>query len=77
MLKHAQASKVQVILKSGSQSLQMIIQDNGIGCQGEPLPQRGGLGFQSMQERAAEIGAKLEIDPVAEKGVLVFIEVAL
>jgi signal transduction histidine kinase len=77
VLKHAQASKVQVILKSTSQSLQMIIQDNGIGFQGEPLPQRGGLGFQSMQERAVEIGAKLEIDPVADKGVRVFIEVAL
>jgi signal transduction histidine kinase len=77
VLKHAQASKVQVVLKHNSQSLWLKIQDNGIGFQGEPLPQGGGFGIQSMQERAAEIGATLEISPAPDKGLCIFVEVPL
>jgi signal transduction histidine kinase len=77
VIKHAQANQVSISLKQLQKSLQMTIQDNGIGFQDSTVPVKGGLGFQSMQERAAEMNAKLEINPVSDGGLRVFIEVSL
>jgi signal transduction histidine kinase len=76
VIKHAQASKVEIILKQFEKTVQMTVQDNGVGFQDSPVPEKSSLGFQSMRERAAEMGAKLEISPVPEGGTRVFIEVS-
>jgi signal transduction histidine kinase/ligand-binding sensor domain-containing protein len=71
VLKHAQARRVAVSLSPTGQSVTLEIADNGIGSDPTTTGRRGGLGLRGMEERAAEIGARLEIESAAGSGTLV------
>jgi PAS domain S-box-containing protein len=55
VVRHAQATKVQVTLGYYEQALLLSIQDNGCGF--DPGVSSGGIGLVSMRERCAAIGA--------------------
>ncbi len=55
VLKHAQASAVQVALDFSASSLAIEITDNGVGF--DPARARGGRGLDNMQIRAQKLGA--------------------
>ncbi|MCP4359812.1 MAG: sensor histidine kinase [Chloroflexi bacterium] len=66
ILKHAQATTVQLTLSYMSDLVILDVQDNGVGLDGaEPSTLSGGYGLQAMQERAAHCGgfAAIESDP--------------
>ena len=47
----------------------LIVEDDGVGFDpGEPPDSEGGFGLLGMQERAALVGATLEIESSAGKG---------
>jgi signal transduction histidine kinase/ligand-binding sensor domain-containing protein len=71
VLKHAQARRVGVSLGQDEQSVTLKISDDGIGCDPARARRSGGLGLRGMEERAAEIGARLEIDSAAGSGTTV------
>jgi signal transduction histidine kinase/CheY-like chemotaxis protein len=58
--KHAEASQATVTLHARSGRVTLRIQDNGCGFDLEPIPP-GHLGLGIMRERAASVGANLEI----------------
>jgi two-component system sensor histidine kinase UhpB len=61
--KHAHATSVDVILERRSDHVLLIVEDNGVGF--EPAgahPGRQGFGLLGMRERAALVGATLEIE---------------
>ena len=75
VVKHAQASRVDVRLRSipspaptgRGRVLELCISDDGLGFEpGSVSPERLGLGI--MRERAAAIGAGLEIDSQVGRG---------
>jgi signal transduction histidine kinase/ligand-binding sensor domain-containing protein len=68
VLKHAQARRVAVALRQDGQSVTLEITDDGTGCDLSGARRSGGLGLQGMKERAAEIGARLEIESAAGNG---------
>ena len=45
-----------------------MIEDDGCGFDPELEHASGGFGLQSMQERAASVGAVLSVDSVPERG---------
>ncbi len=59
VLKHAQASEVDISLTKQAETLNLTIKDNG---QWKHNPNASGTGSHSMRERAAHIGGKLEVD---------------
>jgi signal transduction histidine kinase len=71
VVKHARASQVQIKLASEEGKLVMTIRDNGIGFTQTPAPsasngvssngQPGGMGLQTMRERATALGGALQI----------------
>jgi two-component system, NarL family, sensor histidine kinase UhpB len=74
--KHAQAKNVDVILERRSDSVLLIVEDDGVGF--EPPAGNGGrsgqgFGLLGMQERAALVGASLQIESAAGKGTTVFV----
>jgi signal transduction histidine kinase len=76
VLKHAQARRVVVSLcqdeRTGTEPLRVTLEiaDDGIGFD-QAGGRQGGLGLRGMEERAAEIGARLEIGGAAGGGALV------
>jgi signal transduction histidine kinase len=77
-LKHAQASKVQVILDLGAVPARIEVRDDGNGFDPDAVSLRARhLGLVSMEERAGVIGGKLRIDAAPGRGTSVTVEVVL
>lgn len=81
ILKHAQASEVQVQFMKDEHQAQLAVQDNGLGFE-QPkdwldLVRQGHLGLVGMRERAEAIGGHLEIHAQAGKGTRVLVTVPL
>jgi signal transduction histidine kinase len=65
--KHAQASHVDLSLRSDEGRIELSISDDGHGFDLDTIPP-GHLGVGIMYERAAEVGAQLAIESAPEKG---------
>lgn len=68
VIKHADATHVDVVLTVAHPSLIVAIRDNGIGIAGQGEVQDAhaahrGIGLLGLQERAASIGGKVEVRP--------------
>jgi PAS domain S-box-containing protein len=61
VFKHAHASRVDVLLEVRDGSLALVVEDDGIGFDPAASDRAQGIGLLGMRERAALIGATLEI----------------
>jgi signal transduction histidine kinase len=69
IVRHAQASQVQVRLVKDENALVLTVKDNGIGfALNKRAPRAATLGLVSMHERAHAAGGTVEIDSVRSKG---------
>jgi signal transduction histidine kinase len=64
---HGASEHVRVSLEQ-CEELRLVIEDDGCGFDADRRPDAGGFGLQSMQERAASVGAVLSVDSVPEQG---------
>jgi signal transduction histidine kinase len=67
-LKHAHARRVVISLGQSGQTVVLEVADDGAGFDRAAARRSGGLGLHGMEERAAEIGARLEIESAAGSG---------
>ncbi len=72
IIKHANARQVQMWLAGDDQQLKLVITDDGCGF--DPLAVPAGMGLNIMHERAAGIGASLEIHSQPGQGTTVDME---
>jgi PAS domain S-box-containing protein len=78
VIKHARADHVDIVLERGREYVSLIIEDNGVGFDLSSTPKTGhGLGLTGMRERAALIGADLEIESTPGHGTTVFARVPI
>jgi PAS domain S-box-containing protein len=76
--KHAQARRVDVILERQADSVLLIVEDDGVGFDAEEDNGSGrGFGLIGMQERAALVGATVEVESTAGKGTTVFLRMTI
>jgi PAS domain S-box-containing protein len=80
VLKHARAAHVDVALERHADHLSLIVEDDGTGFDasntaGEMVG--GGVGLVGMRERAALIGAELQIESAVGRGTTVFVRVPI
>jgi two-component system NarL family sensor kinase len=69
--RHANATRVSVIITSAGNGPQMLIEDNGQGFAHLPATRsRSGLGLRNMQERMEHFGGSLEVRTTAKGTVL-------
>lgn len=67
IIKHANATKINVVLNYSPEQLSIIISDNGSGFE-QTAAKNNGIGIQNMHNRAKMIGAELDIQSEVEKG---------
>jgi signal transduction histidine kinase len=68
VLKHAQAHCVAVSLVRVPGRARLEVADDGTGFDPQAESRGGGLGLRGMRERAAEIGAQIEVESAAGSG---------
>jgi len=77
ILKHAHARHISVYLRWEPFPMVLEVADDGVGFDPTVARQQGGLGLQGMDERAAQLGARLSIQSQAGEGTRVRVEVHL
>jgi PAS domain S-box-containing protein len=72
--RHSRASSVDVILERRGDHVMLIVEDNGVGFDSaRTTSERRGFGLLGMHERAALVGATLQIDSEVGKGTSVLL----
>ncbi|MDM7921131.1 MAG: PAS domain S-box protein [Pyrinomonadaceae bacterium] len=81
VVKHAEATRVEVLFERTGNSAVLIVEDNGIGFDnGTPRPAShspGGLGLSGMRERTELIGGSLEIDTEPGLGTSIHVRIPI
>jgi signal transduction histidine kinase len=78
VIKHARAAQVDVALERHTDHISLIVEDDGVGFDPSNAAMlTGGVGLVGMRERAALIGADLQIESRAGGGTTVFFRVPL
>ena len=75
--RHSRATKVEIILERRADHVLLVVEDDGAGF--EPADETGqsaGFGLRGMHERAALVGASLEIESAAGKGTTILLRMA-
>ncbi len=80
-VRHAKASRIEIAIRFGARELQMTIQDDGRGFDGQPHPEAAGpaghFGLAGMRERAEAIGGAFAIESFPGKGTQIRVSVAI
>ena len=72
--KHARARHVEIILERRADLVSLIVEDDGVGFDlAEMDGKRRGFGLLGMQERAALVGATVQIESAAGEGTTIFV----
>ena len=74
VLRHAKASKAEIVIKEDFAKYIFEISDNGVGIKEEDLTSQTSFGIMGMKERAVVIGASLQIKKL-EKGTGIFLNI--
>jgi signal transduction histidine kinase len=75
VVRHAQATRADVLLEGRGDRIMVIIEDNGRGFEPETASGPGHLGLVGIQERAMAIGGSLTIESTLRGGTALFVEV--
>lgn len=71
-VKHAQAKRIEVVLKFEKRQFELCVSDDGRGfAPSHPPASEGGFGLVGMQERAAELRGELNVSSTPGKGCVV------
>jgi signal transduction histidine kinase len=71
-VKHAQAKRIEVVLKFERRQFELCVSDDGHGFDpSHPPASEGGFGLVGMRERAVELHSELNMSSAPEKGCVV------
>jgi two-component system, NarL family, sensor histidine kinase LiaS len=73
-IRHSDAARLTLRLSATSESVRVIVQDNGVGLDPTP-PRAGAFGLTSMRERAEQLGGTCSIVSHPGNGTIVAVEV--
>jgi two-component system CheB/CheR fusion protein len=74
VLKHAHASRVDVVLEGQREAVTLIVEDDGVGFDPAAVENAvTGIGLVGMRERAALIGATLQVESAPGKGTTLYL----
>jgi signal transduction histidine kinase len=77
ILRHAQATRVDIDLNRDSSWVYMKVADNGVGISGSNRKKANAFGLAGMKERVSMLGGELKIDSVEKKGTTLAISIPL
>ena len=76
-VRHAKPTVVTVTLRWDTPNLILQVTDNGSGISSDRLEKSDGVGMDSMRDRAAQIGARLDIQTAAGRGTSIIVTVPI
>jgi PAS domain S-box-containing protein len=75
--KHARAKNVDIILERRAEQVSLIVEDDGVGFEAVGAETSGqGFGLLGMQERAALVGATIQIESTPGRGTTILVRMA-
>lgn len=75
VIRHAQATHVDIILEWRNEKVVIIVEDDGIGIDMQKTRESGHLGLIGMQERAEMLGGRLLVDSTPRVGTTLLVEI--
>lgn len=75
--RHAQATRVEVILEKNTETVEMEIRDNGKGITAEQLAASRSFGIIGIRERVYSLGGELRIKGALQQGTIVHVSLPL
>jgi signal transduction histidine kinase len=75
VLRHAQASRVRIVLGRDSERITMQIIDNGVGMQADALSKNRSFGLPGIRERLRPLAGALEIHSAPDAGCALYIAI--
>jgi signal transduction histidine kinase len=75
VVKHARATRVDVVLEAAADYVTLIVEDNGAGFDPAEVGEADGFGLIGMRERAALSGGDLQIESARGSGTMVRLRV--
>ena len=67
-LRHAEADRIDLTLGTRAGEVVLTVRDNGVGVLSDSARTGGGVGLQSMRERAGRLGGELTVEATAGEG---------
>jgi signal transduction histidine kinase/Flp pilus assembly protein TadD len=77
ILKHAQAKNITIQLNKIDESLQVTVEDDGIGYNYGEKIKSPGMGLKNILLRVEKLGGKFHVDSMPEKGSFSFLEIPI
>jgi signal transduction histidine kinase len=77
VMRHSRATRVEVSLQAGEDSVQLMVRDNGRGISKQQISDRNSLGILGMRERVSFIGGRIEISGSGSAGTRITVDVPL
>ena len=77
VLKHAQASRVSIVVNHFEDQLNIIVEDNGIGFNTTAVQTKPGLGMLNLESRVHEVGGYMLLDSYQGKGTTIVVSIPL
>lgn len=77
IIKHAQANQVVIHLTQHEDSINLMVEDNGIGFDVAQIKPSLGMGLYSIQKKIENIGGRVTIESINQKGTTVIIDIPL
>jgi len=75
VVRHAQATRIDVLLEQRGDQMVAIVEDDGIGFDAEAARQSGRLGLLGMRERAEMLGGTLAVESTLGSSTTIYVEV--
>ncbi len=77
VFRHAKATEVTLQFSRYNNTLNIIVEDNGIGFPADKITHSAGIGLKSIQERITKLNGTLQIDSVKGRGTTISIDITL
>lgn len=77
IIKHSGASEAMISLTQLEDSLSVIVEDNGIGFEFDPLNSQSGMGLNNIERRVEKIEGSMAVDSTPGKGTTILIDIPI
>jgi signal transduction histidine kinase len=75
IIKHSQATEATIHLTDHGDSINIMIEDNGVGFDRKNIDTADGMGLQNIKKKIVQLGGNLEIDTTPGKGTTIIIDI--
>lgn len=76
-IKHAEASEITISLTQDSESINIIIEDNGKGFNPKTIDKNDGMGLNNIEKKTEQLNGTFSIDSFEGKGTSIIIDIPL